>query len=143
MADMYTYLLNADCPNGFFVILNNNRTSKVPTNFAIDLGLGFYQRGLWRQAYYYVCAANLSESIWFSAITPIVADLSGVDLSSADLTYTNFSQVILSQVLPVNQVPYTLSANLSQVLYNDLTQWPTNFIPPVTAIKQDINLTAP
>jgi uncharacterized protein YjbI with pentapeptide repeats len=115
-------------------MLTNDGTQVAaePVNLDADLGRDFFFSGKWRSARIFVCAADLSNVVTAGKIfRPI--DLGGVNLSGANLNSTDLSKASFSHIIEIDGVQYELRADLSGIIYNNFTSWPTGFTPPPTA----------
>ena len=131
--NLISFLIDQDCPDGIFVLNSKNVLISTPSGFYEDRSIDFFDTGAWRDAEFYICAANLSKTIWrFDQIWyPIY--LAGVDLSGSDLSYSDFSNTIFEDILQVDDLQFDLSADLTGIVHNDQTSWPEGFIPPPSA----------
>jgi uncharacterized protein YjbI with pentapeptide repeats len=132
-AELFRFLAQSDCLNGIFLVVNNNTVAEVPVRFEEDAASDFYYSEIWRNARYYICAANLSETrMWGKRFLP--TSMAGVNLSSADLSFTDLSQVNFEEVIELeDNLSYNLKALLGKIVYNSFTTWPSDFIPPPSA----------
>ena len=97
-------------------------------NITSDVGRSFYNSGQWQNAVSYICAANMSGVTTRGTLGS--AYLAGVDLSGADLSSTDLSKTTLVDTVKLDDLSYTLQANLTGATYNAFTIWPLDFIPP-------------
>jgi uncharacterized protein YjbI with pentapeptide repeats len=132
-AEFLEFLLSEDCGNGTFLLVSDGTITPADSGFTRDLGIRFYRSGRWRTARSYLCIANMSSTTWRGRLNPTVY-LAGVKLNGADLQYSDFSSVTFEDFIKVDDLDYKLSADLTETLYNEFTLWPTNYIPPASAI---------
>jgi uncharacterized protein YjbI with pentapeptide repeats len=127
--DFIATLSNLDCLNGTFLTIAEEEIVPVQADLSEDLGREFFDSGQWRNAVLYICAADMSNIFIRGRITnPVYA--AGVNFSGADLRSTDLSTVTFEDAITVVGLPYTLSANLDEIIYDRFTIWPPNFVPP-------------
>jgi uncharacterized protein YjbI with pentapeptide repeats len=122
-------LAQEDCIDGLFLVVENRELTAIPVDMANDLGKGFYDSGAWRSSAMYICAANLS-GITLRGKGKNEQYAAGVDFSFADLQSADVSKIIFDDLIQIGDLRYSLRANLTGVIYNNFTIWPTGFIPP-------------
>jgi uncharacterized protein YjbI with pentapeptide repeats len=127
-----TFLFNQDCNNGTFLLVNNGEITEAPLNFSRDLGRFFYDRGDWRSAAMYICAADLSRIVLRGRKTRETS-LAGINLRGADLSSSDLSNLIFEETINIQGIPYQLRADLTGVIYDNFTIWPRGFNPPPSA----------
>ncbi len=132
-AELFTFLAQSDCFNGNFLIVNDGTVAEVPVHFDEDAGGNFYYSEIWRNARYYVCEANLSDTrMWGKRFLP--TSMAGINLSGADLRFTDLRQVKFEETISLeDNLSYTLKALLTKIVYNSFTSWPGDFLPPASA----------
>ena len=122
-------LEDEDCVNGTFLVRDGNKIVAAKVNMFEDLGKGFYDSGAWRTALVYICAADMS-GVRLRGKGRNEQYAAGVNLSAADLRYADISNTILQDTIQVDGLSYQLNADLTGVIYNNFTIWPTGFVPP-------------
>ena len=131
----FHFLSTQDCQDGTFLLKSNDTIQAAKPSFSQDLGRRFYNSGQWRDVVMYICAVNLSGTTMRGKVANPI-DLAGVDLSGADVSSTDLSQVTFIDNIQVEGLPFRLQADLTDVIYNDFTIWPPNFLPPSSASNQ-------
>jgi uncharacterized protein YjbI with pentapeptide repeats len=127
--NFFTFLIQQDCTNGTFLVFKDGTINEAPVGQANDLGRAFFDRGAWRGAAIYICAADLSYISLKGRKTREVS-VAGLSLHGADLSSTDVSKMIFEETIMVENIPYKLSADLSGVIYDSFTIWPPGFTPP-------------
>ena len=129
--DFFTFLVKQDCTDGTFLLVKDNEVTTASANVYRDMGRKFYNSGEWRSAAMYICATNLSYTTTGGKKAG-KANFAGVNLTGADLSSTDLSGVTFEEVLQVQGLPYTLAANLTNVICDEFTLWPPGFLnhPP-------------
>ncbi len=127
--DFFNFLIQQDCTNGTFLVVNDGIVSEAPVGQANDLGRAFYDSGAWRGAEMYMCGADLSYISLKGRKTRDVS-VAGLDMHGADLSSTDVSNMIFEETIQVGNIPYKLSADLRDVIYDKFTIWPPGFTPP-------------
>jgi hypothetical protein len=100
-------------------------TRKISEN----LGRSFYNSGSWRFAVMYICTADMS-GVKLRNEDPYVLYVPGVDFRGSDLRFMNLSQATFSDITLVDDLSFTLQADLAGIIYNEFTTWPSGFTPP-------------
>jgi hypothetical protein len=106
-------------------------------NITVDLGRGFYNSGQWQNAVAYICAANMNGVATRGSLG--TSYLAGVDLTGADLSSTDLSKTTLEDTVKIDELSYSLRANLEGVTYNSFTVWPLNFVPPAIPASNPVS----
>jgi hypothetical protein len=125
----YDLLSSYGCLDGEFLVPEDSGLVTVPVNFAGDRGVGLYTRKNYKGAIAYLCLANLSGANMRS-LERWPYYFAGVDLSHADVSSSNLSQAVFEDALFPDTWNYQLIANLEDIVYNALTEWPTGIILP-------------
>ncbi len=136
-AELVSFLYTEDCPSGYFLIKSGNVLSPGTINITVDLGRSFYNSGQWQDAVSYICAANMTRVTTRGTLAS--AYLAGVDLTDADLSSTDLSKATLVDTVKLDDLSYSLQANLAGVTYNAFTVWPLDFVPPAMPLSNPVS----
>ena len=128
-ADLILALAGEDCLNGIFLLRQTNELTPVKIDFSESLVKGFYDSGEWRSAVRYICPVDMS-GVRLRGRARYNQYAAGINFSNADLQNTDLTKMTLVDILQVDNLNYRLSADLTGVLYNEFTVWPTGVIPP-------------
>lgn len=122
-------LADEDCLDGVFLVRGTADLIAFQVNMAKDLGKEFYDSGEWRSAVLYLCPANMS-GIQLRGKVSHVLYVAGVNFSNADFQNSDLTKMVFEDLIQVEDMQYRLKADLTDILYNEFTTWPTGFIPP-------------
>jgi uncharacterized protein YjbI with pentapeptide repeats len=125
----YDLLNSYGCRDGVFLVKKGDSIIPSPVNFMQDSGVRFYASKDFKDAVIYLCGANLTGAK-LQSLPAARYDLAGVNLSQADVSSSDLSQAIFNDVLSEPGWEYPLTVNLEGIVYNGLTEWPSDFTPP-------------
>jgi uncharacterized protein YjbI with pentapeptide repeats len=133
--DFISTIYAQDCQNGIFLLRTDEGLTASRFNLGPSLGRSYYNSRLWENARDYICVVNLNGATIASSFPKI--DLSGVNFSGATFKAANLAEAILKRVIQLNGLEYTLAADFSDIVYDELTDWPRGFsLPPSAKLNE-------
>jgi len=128
-----TFLSAQDCTNGNFLIPEDGKLVEEKSNITgEDIGRLFFDSGNWRNAVLYICPAQLQNAILRGKFKNRI-NMAGVDFTGADLRSVDLSNFNFKDIFEFGDSLYVISADLTDIIYNEFTIWPDSFVPPTSA----------